>query len=94
MEIITTEKKVIIFIEFTSVIEGVNTMASFNNPCAFIVGSTKYDSLGNEIVFTEEYYTTPSSTMNTIVQGDGWGYVFGTMFVEGGFCKVNKINVG
>jgi len=93
MAIITSEKKVVVFIEFSSKSEGVDVMSNFKNPCAFIAGSKKYDYLGSEISFTEEYYTVPNTTMNTIKDGDGKGEDFGTMFVEEGFCKVNKLDV-
>jgi hypothetical protein len=87
---VNSEKKVIVFVEFNSVVEGVEKMENFQYPCAFIVGDTKYDSLGNEIVFTDEYFTTPKDTMWLIGTEV---FKFGIMYVEDNFCKVNKINV-
>jgi len=91
---IDSEKKVITFIEFNTINEGIQTMLTFNYPCAFIVGNTKYDYLGNEIIFTDEYFTVPNSVMYTIIGYGGENVRCGTLYVENNFCKVNKLNIG
>tara|TARA_R110000803_G_C11966715_1_gene319332 strand:- start:93 stop:356 length:264 start_codon:yes stop_codon:yes gene_type:complete len=80
------------FIEFDTVSEGVDIMGNFDYPCAFTVSGDFYNSIGDVIIISEEYFIVPSSTMFTIVGYGDESTEYGILYVQSGFCKCNKVN--